>query len=151
MRGFVMLKFISGIVLVFSVLMTGCASVPTAPKEEDAAKKTFAAPASDKAGLYIYRNSFVGQALKKTVYVDGTQIGESSNKVFFYKELSPGEHKVSTESEFGENDLKLNVEGGKNYFVEQYIKMGAFVGGAGLKLVDEKEGKENVLKCKLAK
>lgn len=146
-----MFKFVSGIVLVVSVFMTGCASVPTATKEEDTAKKTFTTPASDKAGLYIYRNSFVGQALKKSVYIDGALIGESSNKVFFFKEIAPGEHKVSTESEFGENDLKINVEGGKNYFVEQYIKMGAFVGGAGLKQVDEKQGKENVLKCKLAK
>jgi hypothetical protein len=146
-----MRKYISVVFLMLSLFLTGCASVPTAPKEEDAAKKTFAAPSADKAGIYIYRNSFVGQALKKTVYVDGSQIGETSNKVFFFQEVSPGEHKISTESEFGENDLKITVEGGKNYFVEQYIKMGAFVGGAGLKQVDEKSGKENVLKCKLAK
>jgi len=146
-----MLKLLSAITLMFSFLMTGCASVPTAPKEEDTARKTFAVPTSDKAGLYVYRNSFIGQALKKSVYVDGVLIGESSNKVFFYVEFAPGEHKISTESEFGENDLKISAEGGKNYFVEQYIKMGAFSGGAGLKLVDEKQGKENVLKCKLAK
>ncbi|RYY01966.1 MAG: DUF2846 domain-containing protein [Gammaproteobacteria bacterium] len=70
------------------------------------------------------------QALKKNVYIDGTLIGESSNKVFFYKTFAPGTHKLSTESEFSENYTELKTEGGKNYFVEQSIKMGVFVGGA---------------------
>jgi hypothetical protein len=29
------------------------------------------------------------------------------------------------------------VEAGKNYFIEQFIKLGVFVGGAGLEQVDE--------------
>ncbi|AVV85508.1 hypothetical protein GCM10007984_05850 [Shewanella putrefaciens] len=78
-------------------------------------------------------------------------IGESANKVFFYKEVEPGEQTLSTESEFSENDLKVSTEGGKNDFFEQYIKMGVFVGGAGLKAVFDAEGMKNVQECKLAK
>ncbi len=69
---------------------------------------------------------------------------------YFYKLVSPGEHKLSTESEFGNNDLVLNTETGKNYFIRQYIKMGLFVGGANLELVSEPDGKKGVLECKLA-
>lgn len=70
---------------------------------------------------------------------------------FFYKEVQPGEHKLSTESEFGNNDLKITTESGKNYYVRQYIKMGAFVGGSNLELATEDAGKKGVLECKLAK
>ncbi|WP_264302499.1 MULTISPECIES: DUF2846 domain-containing protein [unclassified Shewanella] len=108
-------------------------------------------PADNKTGIYIYRNSFVGQALKKNIYINGEMIGESANKVFFYKEVEPGEQTLSTESEFSENDLKVSTEGGKNDFFEQYIKMGVFVGGAGLKAVSDAEGMKNIQECKLAK
>jgi hypothetical protein len=131
-------------------LASGCASVPMAPATQDAALKAFAAPPADKAGLYIYRNSFVGQALKKNLYVDGTFIGESANKVYFYKQIEPGQHTVSTESEFSDNAFKFEVVGGINYFIRQYIKMGVFVGGANVELVPEDEGRKGVLASKLA-
>ena len=144
-------RFVLLTALISSALLSGCASVPMGSKEQDAVLKTFPAPPTDSAGLYVYRNSFVGQALKKTIYVDGTYVGESANKTFFYKTLPPGNHKISTESEFSNNDLSLDVESGKNYFVRQFIKMGVFVGGAGLELISEAEGKKDILKCKLAK
>ena len=61
------------------------------------------------------------------------------------------EHKVSTESEFSPNDLLLKVDSGQNYFVRQYIKLGVFVGGAGVELVDGAKGKEEVATLELAK
>lgn len=146
-----MLKLLSVSVLAMSLLFAGCASVPMAPKEQDQKLKEFTQPSADMSGIYIYRNSFVGQALKKNVYIDDTLIGESANKVYFYKEVPKGTHKLSTESEFSNNDIELKTDGGKNYFVEQFIKMGAFVGGAALKVVSEEEGKKGVLSTNLAK
>lgn len=134
-------------------VLTGCAStVPMAPKDQDAASKTFAAPADNMAGVYIYRtNTYVGKALKKGLTIDGVRIGETAPGVFFHREVKPGEHTVSTESEFGENSLKLTAEGGKNYYFQQYIKMGVFVGGSGIQAVTEEVGKQNVLQCNEAK
>lgn len=134
-----------------AVLLSGCASVPMASKEESARLKTFPAPSADKAGLYVYRNSFVGQALKKRVTVDNALLGESANKVFFYKEIVPGSHTLSTESEFGDNSVNFDAAPGQNYYAEQYIKMGVFVGGAGISMVSEEKGKAGVLECELAK
>lgn len=131
-------------------VLTGCASVPMADEADDAAAKTFAPPPADKAGVYIYRNSSFGGALKKTVFVDGESIGETGPKTYFYTLLEPGERKLSTQSEFGENDLVLQAQAGKNHYVRQYIKMGVIVGGAGLELVDEEEGQAGVLDCKRA-
>ena len=135
------------------ILMTlgGCATVPMASVEKDAEAKEFKAPPEGKSGLYIFRDSFVGQALKKTIRVDGEIIGESAPDVYFYKVLDAGKHTISTESEFSPNDLIIKTEPKKNYFVENYIKMGVFVGGANLEEVSESEGMTRVSKLKLAK
>lgn len=130
--------------------LTGCASVPMASTDSDNAKKEFTAPPEGKSGLYIYRNSNFGAALKKTVRVDGEIIGETAPYTYFYKELDVGTHELATESEFSDNTLSIDTQSGKNYFVHQYIKLGAFVGGAGLELVTEEVGKKGTLECKLA-
>ena len=48
------------------------------------------------------------------------------------------------------DEYDAELQKGINYFVHQYIKIGAFVGGAGLKEVTAEEGKKGVLECKLA-
>lgn len=135
-----------------SSLFAGCASVPMESAENSNIAKKFNPPSDGNAGLYIYRYGSFGAALKKDVWVDGNCVGETAPNIFFYEEvLGDQEHKISTESEFSPNDLLVKTESGKNYFIQQYIKMGAFVGGAGVKKVDEKEGQEKVSKLKMAK
>lgn len=134
-----------------ALVLTGCATVDMAPKEESARLKQFATPSGKNAGLYVYRNGALGAALKKDIWVDGKCIGESAPNVFFYTEVEGGKaHKLSTESEFSPNDLDLTFDAGKNYFVRQYIKMGAFVGGAGLEIIPEQQGKTDVATLELA-
>jgi len=132
------------------VILSGCTSVPMASKELDSAAKAFPPPPSDKSGIYVFRNSFVGQALKKRVSIDGRKIGDTANKVFFYKTIAPGTHTIATESEFGDNLISFQSQPGKNYFARQYITMGVFVGGSNLEMVNEEEGKKEVLQCDLA-
>ena len=134
-----------------AAVLTGCASVNMASSADSDKAKQFAAPAADKAGLYVYRDSFVGQALKKDVWVDGECLGETANGVFFHKEV-PGNKKVKidTESEFSPNTLEVYMEAGKNYFVRQFIKLGVFVGGAGVEQIPEEQGKADISKLKLA-
>lgn len=129
-----------------SVLFAGCASVPTEQVEVSNVLKQVKAPSANNAGLYIYHsNSVVGGALKKDVWVDDECIGETARGTFFYHEvLGDIQHKVSTESEFSPNDLMIDTKAGNNYFVKQYIKPGLIVGGAGLKLVPEAEGKQAI-------
>lgn len=142
------------IVLITSVaaLFAGCASVPMESTEKTEMAKKFNPPSNGNSGLYIFRSGSFGGALKKDVWVDGKCIGETAPDVFFYEEVQGNNsHKVSTESEFSPNELVLKTERGKNYFIRQYIKMGAFVGGAGVELVDEVEGKKNVTELDMAK
>ncbi len=146
-----MKKVISSVLIISSMLLLfGCASVKMASKEEEAESKKFTLPSSDKAGLYIFRNSFLGQLVSREIYIDSIFVGEPVNGVYYYLEVSPGTHIISTESEFGENSVTLNAEGGKNYFAEQSIKMGVFSGGADIEIVDENVGMKQVLDCELA-
>ena len=99
----------------------------------------------------VYRSGSFGGALKKDVWLNGECVGETAPNMFFYQEVQGDkEHKISTESEFSPNDLLVKTESGKNYFVSQYIKMGVFVGGAGVELVDEKKGQQKVSKLDMA-
>lgn len=135
-----------------TLLMTGCAStVNMASLEKSNQAKQFGAPSGGNAGLYIYRNSIVGKAQKKDIWVDGKCLGESGADVFFYTEVEGGkQHKIETESEFSPNTLELMVEAGKNYFIRQFIKIGVFVGGADLEQVSDEQGKTDVSKLSLA-
>ncbi len=132
------------------LVVAGCASVPLADTDDDARLKSFPAPPDGTGALYIFRDSHFGAALKKTVTIDSTPIGQSAPMTYFYTTVEPGSHRISTESEFGENDLVIEVKEGENYFIDQYIKIGVMVGGANVKLVDEEDGRKGVLACKLA-
>lgn len=93
----------------------------------------------------------MGSALKKTVKVDGEIVGETAPMTYLYINIEPGDHVLSTESEFSDNELSITAEAGRNYFVHQHMKLGVFVGGASFELVSEEEGREGVLECELIK
>jgi len=104
------------------------------------------------AGIYIFRkDTSFGGALKKDIWIDGSCIGESAKGVFFYHQVDGDrEHEIATESEFSPNTVVLLTEAGHNYFVEQYLKMGVFVGGANLEVVEEQEGMREVSSLDMA-
>jgi uncharacterized protein YlaN (UPF0358 family) len=121
-------------------------------KENSAKAKAFDLPTGDNAGLYIYRASGPGTAIKKDIWVNDKCIGETAPNMFFYEMVKGGEeYKLSTESEFSPNDLLVKTEIGQNHFIHQYMKMGVFVGGAELELVDQEKGKNAISKLELAK
>jgi len=134
-------------------LLSGCASVPMESALETATAKEFNAPEAGNAGIYVYRSeSHFGAALKKDIWIDSECIGETAKGIFFYHEVEGNkEHVISTESEFSPNDLALFVESGRLYFIQQFIKFGAFVGGAGLEQKTEQEGKESLANLQMAK
>lgn len=117
----------------------------------DKKAKTFSQPPSDRAGVYIYRDSMLGSALTKLVKIDDQIIGTTAPGMYFHIQAKPGKRILSTQSEFSDNTLEVNLDGGKNYFIRNYIKLGVFVGGANLELADETEAKTAITEnCKLA-
>jgi hypothetical protein len=85
-------KIIFSTVILSSMLLGGCASVPLASNAENATAKSFPVPENGKAGLYVYRDSFVGKALKKDVYLDGRCLGETADRVFSISKYRPTNH-----------------------------------------------------------
>ncbi len=134
-----------------AAILGGCATVATETGDRAQVAKRFPVPEAGKSGIYVDRDSVLGSALKKDVWIDGECIGETAPKVFFYRQVTGGvDHKVSTESEFSPNDLVIHTDPGINYFIRQYIKLGLLVGGAGLELVDEETGKAAIQKLEMA-
>lgn len=147
------MKIIFAITAAFTLVLSGCASVPMESEEASNAAKQFNPPSKGKAGVYVYReDTHLGAALKKSVWIDKECIGETAKGIFFYHEVDGDkEHTVSTESEFSPNDLIVSMKEGVLYFFKQYIKMGVFVGGAGLEQKDEETGKKDLADLKMAK
>ncbi len=135
--------------LVLLLSLMGCASVPLAPAEDDQSRKTFAAPSPGRGGIYVFRDTIGGATLKKSVYLNGHKVGETSANTYLYVEAEPGEHVLATESEFGNNDLPITIEAGAQYYFRQFMKMGIFVAGAILQPVSVEEGRKGVQKCRL--
>ena len=140
------------IVGVTTLIMTGCApSIPMAPVAQDKICKQFSKPAKDKSGIYIYRNTFVGSALTKSLLLDDKPLGPIANKTYHFKEVNPGKHKLTTTSEFSPNSILVQTKGGENYYFNHYIKIGLIVGGANIEQVTEEVAKKEILECGLAK
>ena len=65
--------------IVVALLAGGCASVPMASDDKDAAAKSFAAKAG-KANVYVYRSESLGAAIKIPVVLDGKLVGVHRKK-----------------------------------------------------------------------
>ena len=92
------MKVSSTLILAGALLISGCASVEMASQADSAKAKQFSPPSKGNAGVYVYRDSFIGKALKKDVWIDGHCVGESAPDVFFYTEVEGGKtHKVDTQ------------------------------------------------------
>ena len=147
-----MLKKI-GMLVLFSTLAAGCASVPLETAQINKVAKQFDPPSDGKAGLYIYRNTAYGGAAHTDVMVDGHCIGSSAPYVFFYEEVEGDKtHKVSSgdTTTFGDqlcrNCLLIKVKSGMHYFIKQNMVFW----DVGVELVDEEQGKEEVSKLDMA-
>lgn len=141
-----MLRIFIALFVVFALV--GCASVPMGDVTQDAAFKTFAAKPG-VAGIYVYRNENFGAALRMDVEIDGREIGKSAAKTYFYKEVSPGKHTITSRSENADT-IEIDAIAGKLYFIWQEVKMGLLYARTKLTLVGEAEGKKGVLETKLA-
>ncbi len=140
-------RFFTTITVLSAGLLTGCASVQMATSNEDAQAKNFTVnPQSAK--LYIYRNEFMGQAIKMPVELDGKEIGKTISKSFLVTTVAPGKHSLLSKAE-NDSSLEIDTEAGKNYYIWQEIKMGFLSARSKLQLVDAAQGQAGVRESKL--
>ena len=146
MRSFGYTQFLPALALI--ALLSGCASVPMASLDQDAAAKTYQV-APGKTNIYIYRNENLGGAVKLTLLLDGKLLGDTGPKTYYLVETDPGRHSILSKAE-NDSALELNTEAGRNYFVWQEVKMGLWQPRSLLQQVDDATGKAAVAECKRA-
>lgn len=117
--------------------ITGCASMPkksdytlleTAPQIE----------ANEQSALiYFFREkSFIGAGVSYYVNENGERIGVIRNGSYFVLNAPTGQHTYSAETE-STVTVTINVEAGKNYYIEGGVGMGMFMGRPTLNIVTE--------------
>jgi hypothetical protein len=129
-------------------LLAACASVPMGDQKQDSVNKSFATK-PNTAGLYIYRNESFGAAIRMDVEIDGRTVGQTAAKTYFYLDVPPGKHTITSKSE-NDDSITADMVAGKLYYVWQEVKMGLLYARTKLHLVPEEEGKRGVLECQLA-
>lgn len=128
--------------------LAGCASVPMASADADAKAKTFVAPPGGQASVYVYRNETFGAAIKMPLLLDNQSIGDSGPHTYAFRQIAPGKHTITSKTE-KDASIDIDAQPGKNYYVWQEVKMGAFAARSALHLVDEQTGEDGVKQCKL--
>lgn len=106
----------------------------------DLAKEFQADPES--ASVYIYRNELFYWGPMQ-VKIDGALVGNPPSFYYVWKHLSPGRHTISAEGT-ARNEVEINVEAGKNYFL--WLEAKGSYGGPKplLHVVDEEIGKREI-------
>jgi hypothetical protein len=97
----------------------------------------------EKATIYIYRDEDFGGALPLSISVNDLQIGKTTGRTFFQIVVQPNVYKFTTELG-NQAPLVLKVEGGKNYFIRQELKVGWIRPSTLLEIVDSNTGQSGV-------
>jgi hypothetical protein len=103
----------------------------------------------DKALVFVVRPAFVGKLIQTKLAADGNWIGTNKGKGYFSFTLEPGEHYLCSKAE-NRSVLKLTVEAGKTYFVQQKIEMGLMKARNKIVQLSDEEGKKALEKCDLS-
>ncbi|MDB5811751.1 MAG: hypothetical protein JWN94_3873 [Betaproteobacteria bacterium] len=137
------------LVVLLVPVFSGCTSIPRESADDDVHAKRFSTR-PDKANIYLYRDELLGFAIAMTVAINGRKAGQTVGQTFLRWEVDPGTHEIASYTE-DIATLKLNAEAGKSYYVWQEVKLGFWSAQSMLHEVDESQGRQGVVKCRLVK
>jgi hypothetical protein len=117
----------------------------------DTDKKNHPTPEAptDKALIYVMRTTMFGYKINSKLAVDGEWKGVNRGKTYFFFTLEPGEHYFCSESE-NQDYLKLFVEAGKTYYLQQQVEFGAWKARTDLVVMTEEQGKKKLADVNLS-
>ncbi len=104
----------------------------------------------NEALVVFVRPAFMGKVIKFKVSADGTPIGWTRGKQYFFKYFQPGPVSFLSKAE-NKAEIKIDLKAGKTYYIKQDISMGFLKARNKLKLLSVAEGEKAVAKCKLSK
>jgi len=135
-------KLLIALLALTTIVFSGCASGPS----YSAYRSNIPQLAPEKGRIYFYRTSVLGAAVQPAVRVNGSEVGSSTPKGFFYYDCAPGEYVVETSTEVTRK-LSLVMAKGQERYVRLNISMGFFVGHVYPELVDNSVGTAEIEKC----
>jgi hypothetical protein len=107
------------------------------------------APAEGKSMVYVIRPTMGGNKVQTKLAVDGEWKGTNRGNNYFFVELEPGEHFFCSRAE-NHSAIKLTLEPGKTYFLQQHIEVGFIKAQTRLEAITEEKGREKLAKLNLA-
>lgn len=116
------------------LVLTGCASVPTAPPEVAADVKRIT-PKAGVGQVYICRDDTVfGMGIRPDVELNGRIVATIPRSSFSYHEVPPGDHVVSMKSLEHTSRFPFKIAAGEQKFFQTWITFGVIAGRA---IIDE--------------
>lgn len=157
-------KLLVNLLLFMTFVLPAAANAEAMVSEtEDAVSKQFQLPPSDMAGIYIYRDSvLMGKRQVGAVWLDGQLLGNLPDETFYYLQIKPGNHILSSQAAPSERDLRFEARGGENHFVKmEFVRkvpvagaiplvgsvIGAFSSNVKFETVSEEDGRDGVQDC----
>ncbi len=98
---------------------------------------------TDKALIYVLRPTIFGMKIHSKLAADGEWKGVNRGRTYFFFTLEPGEHYFCSESE-NQDYLKLNVEAGKTYYLQQKVELGVWKARTNLVVMTDEQGKDKL-------
>jgi len=105
-------------------------------------------PSDNKALVYVFRTSSLGFAVGLNVACNNKELATFYPKKFYVCALNPGKYLFTGRGE-NEEELIVNIEANKKYFIEAIPQMGWASARIELKLLDQSDGNSKMQKCKL--
>ena len=80
-------------------------------------------------------------------FSDETLLGVTKSDSYIYAYVSPGEHVFWSKAE-NVNAIRMRVEAGKTYYIQQHVRPGAWKMAVQLEVLDEPAAKTLLKQCK---
>jgi len=136
------------IILISIVLaLSSCSTSKILPVDVSNSAKNLS-PSGDQAIVYVFRTSSLGFAVGLDVDFNNKDLAVFYPKKFYLCVLDPGKYLFTGHGE-NEEELIVNVEANKKYYIEAIPQMGFLMARIDLKQHDQIEGNRKVQKCKL--
>jgi len=144
-----MKKYITLSILVISIGLglSSCSTSKLLPSDVSNSAKNLN-PSEDKAIVYVFRTSSLGFAVGLDVDCNNKDLAVFYPKKFYLCVLEPGKYLFTGHGE-NEEELIVNIEANKKYYIEAIPQMGFLSARIELKQLDKIEGNRKVQKCKL--
>lgn len=144
-----MKKLFLGVVVLISVFLTGCATLPS-PEVMKVETQNFNLPRipdANNAIVYVVRPSSLGGLVRFNVFVDDqeaqSEMGFTRANQYIYFAVKPGKRRIYSKAE-NWAESEIDVKAGEVIFIQQEPAMGIIMARNSIFKIDDVQGKYHV-------